>query len=135
MARPLILTNEPASFDRIRGLLGRQFAHPTIREHLRELNERYRAGHYQPYFQIHVGETPLFDDTTFNAWLNGTQYHRDIDKRMMIRELEEGLGPDTLDAIAVHFSAKVESIQRLDDGLVTAVLRKLERTSQPGPPS
>ena len=39
--------------------------------------EVFQKGGYEAYFQISVGNQPLFDESTFKLWLNGQQYHTD----------------------------------------------------------
>lgn len=131
LARPLILDREPASFENTRNLLARRFDNPRVREHLGAVLNQYRVGHYQPYFQFKVGDTPLFSEDTFKLWLNSAQYHRDPDKRKRLKELEDSIGRDNVhNLIALHLSAKIEAVWRLDDGLVATVLRKLDRLSK-----
>jgi hypothetical protein len=91
LARPIFLTQEPASFENTQAIFGRQSRGNALRRHLRYLRELYERGDYQPYFQVSIGDTPLFHETAVRAWLNGVEYHQDKDKAAVVASLEQSL--------------------------------------------
>jgi hypothetical protein len=75
--RPIILSREPASFEKMAGLLGKRFASDEMRKHLRAIRDIFEHGHLSRYMQVTVGGRELFKDETLKLWLNGEEYHQD----------------------------------------------------------
>lgn len=126
LARPFILSKEPASFDRVSGLLNRRFENDFFRKDIKRIQRHFVGGHYQQYIQIESNGIDVFGEDTFKLWVNARQYHRDHQKIKVIQELDASFGRDTADTLlALHFSAKVEAIITLSS-TVERVLGNLE---------
>jgi len=127
LARPLLLANEPASFENVLGLLGRRFENPTLRRALKTLRRHYESGRAGQYFQVTIGSTPMFTPDTFKLWLNAAEYHRDPDKREVLREIEAAIGPASVRGLMLNmFAEKIDVVRRLRHGLVHAILRRVD---------
>jgi len=101
LARPLLLSREPASFEKVCALFGKKGKDTALATHLKSVRNLYERGDYQPYFQITFNDTPLFHDKTLKAWLNGIEYHQDEEKRKLIKNLEQSLSEDVAKGIFV----------------------------------
>lgn len=123
LARPLFLAKEPASFEKIAGVIGKQAKGTTIAKHLKHLRTMYVRGDYQPYFQVTIGGVPLFDDKTLMTWLNGVEYHQDQEKAGIVRDLESSLSENVARGIFVsQLAGRVRSIFMLGH-LVSLIVR------------
>ena len=87
--RPLILSKEAASFERISGLLGKRFENNKFRGHLKLQRSIFEDGELKLYKQISVNDQPLLADATLKLWLNGEQYHTDEEKAATWKEIEK----------------------------------------------
>lgn len=101
LARPLFLALEPASFEKTQAVIGKRSKGTVLTKHLKHIREVYERGDYQPYFQVRVNGTPLFNDETLKAWLNGVEYHQDSEKADFVASLEKSLGADIARGIFV----------------------------------
>jgi hypothetical protein len=111
LARPLFLSREPASFEKAAAAIGKAAKGTAIAQHLKHVRSVYEYGDYQPYFQITVGDVPLFDDATLKHWLNGVEYHQDSEKEKVIRELEKSLSKEVARGIFVsQLSGRVRAV-------------------------
>jgi hypothetical protein len=90
--RPLILTEEPASFDKTAGLIGRRFADKAMKKHLKGVRALYETSRFSSYGQMHIADVPIFDQETMKKWLNAYGYHQDTDKRESLRFVEGEFG-------------------------------------------
>jgi hypothetical protein len=115
LARPLFLDNEPASFNKTRSILGRKAKNTVLADHLKYLGKLYQKGEYGLYFQIWIGDTPVFGDKTIKLWLNGVEYHQDEDKMAIIEVLEKSLTEKEVRGIFVsQISGRVRAIFLLE---------------------
>jgi len=74
----------------------------------------YEQGEYQPYFQVSIGGTPLFHESTTGAWLNGVEYHQDAEKAVLVERLERELGTNVALGIFVsQLSGRIKATRRL----------------------
>jgi hypothetical protein len=111
LARPFFLSQEPASFENVTAVFGRQCRGNALRRHLRYLCELYKRGDYQPYFQVSIGGTPLFHETTIRAWLNGAEYHQDEDKAALVAALEQSLTTNVARGVFIaQLSGRIRAI-------------------------
>ena len=111
LARPIFLSQEPASFENTQAIFGRQSRGNALRRHLRYLRELYERGDYQPYFQVSIGGTPLFHETMVRAWLNGVEYHQDKDKSAVVASLERSLNANGARGVFVaQLSGRIRAI-------------------------
>lgn len=109
--RPLILSREPTSFERVVGLLGRRFDHEKFRAHLKLKRTVFEDGELKLFLQIQVGDHPLLEDSTLRLWLNGEQYHTDEKKAAAWREIEAALTVENARALVItQLQAKVKAL-------------------------
>ena len=109
--RPLILSREPTSFERVVGLLARQFDNEKFRAHLKLKRTVFEDGELKLYMQIQVGDRPLLEDSTLRLWLNGEQYHTDKEKAAAWQEIEAALTVENTRALVItQLQAKVKAL-------------------------
>ncbi|OAD20873.1 hypothetical protein THIOM_003400 [Candidatus Thiomargarita nelsonii] len=109
--RPHILQKEPASFERTCSIIGKRFHSPEMRQHLKYVRNLYNKGEYSKYFQLSVGNLPLFSDEALSHWLNGIEYHQDSEKRKSVKEIEETISDKSARAIfLVQLTQKANAI-------------------------
>lgn len=114
LARPLFLAREPASFVKAQAIFGKKAKETVLTKHLKYIRDMYERGDYQPYFQITINKTPLFDDETLGAWLNGVEYHQESDKEELVASLEKVLGRDVARGIFVaQLSGRLRAAREL----------------------
>jgi len=78
--RPFILSDEPASFDRVSGLVARECKGEAVRRFLGALRDRYAGRLLQEQIQVLSNDVLINSEKTLNLWLNSHGYHRDRDK-------------------------------------------------------
>lgn len=126
LARPIFLSEEPASFEKTQAIFGKKSKGTALAKHLKILRNNYERGDYQPYFQIEIGDTKLFHDKTLRFWLNGIEYHQDSDKTLIVKKLEESLTENAVRGIFVsQLSGRIRAIFLLAQ-LVKLVVDKTE---------
>lgn len=109
--RPLILSREPTSFERITGMLGKKFDSDKFRSHLKLQRTVFEDGELKLFMQISLNDTPLLDDSTLKLWLNGEQYHTDEEKAASWKELEAALTIENTRALVItQLQAKVKAL-------------------------
>lgn len=114
VARPIVLGQEPASFEKVQAVFGKRAKGTALTKHLKHIREVYERGDYQPYFQVSINKTPLFDDETLKTWLNGVEYHQDSEKAELVTALEKALGDETARGIFVaQLSGRMRAAQML----------------------
>lgn len=101
VARPIFLAREPASFEKTQAAFGKTAKGTVLTKQLKYIREVYERGDYQPYFQVSINNTPLFDGETVRAWLNGVEYHQDAEKAELVASLDKALGSDVTRGIFV----------------------------------
>lgn len=111
LARPFFLAKEDTSFEKILAVFSGKSDGTALTKHLNYLRDLYERGDYQPYFQISISETPLFNDATSKIWLNGAEYHQDKNKAVVVTELESALTTDVARGIFVaQLSGRIKAI-------------------------
>jgi hypothetical protein len=124
--RPFILTNEPYSFDRVCGVLGKRLRRPFVLRLLKEARELYSGKRMQTRIQILSQEILLNSETTLMNWLNSHEYHRDKDKAAELDRLHKVFPLESSKAIFVLLlSDKLEALAETAD-LVELILGKRE---------
>lgn len=109
--RPLILSREVTSFERITGMLGKKFDSETFRGHLKLQRTIFEDGELKLYMQISLNDQPLLDDATLKLWLNGEQYHTDEEKAGTWKEIEKALTVENTRALVItQLQAKVKAL-------------------------
>lgn len=112
--RPLILSKEATSFDRIAGMLGKKFDSGNFRGHLKLQRTIFEDGELKLYMQISLNEQPLLADSTLKLWLNGEQYHTDEEKAATWKEIEDALTTENARALVItQLQAKVKALFNL----------------------
>jgi hypothetical protein len=130
LARPLLLSREPASFERICTLFGKKVKGTSLTKDLKSVRYLYEKGEYQPYFQIKVNGVALFHETTLKNWLNGVEYHQDAEKRAQIKKLSKDLGEETARAIFMaQLSGKIKALYFLSK-FVHLILKKYQQAAE-----
>src|SRR5258708_6374383 len=72
--RPFILNDEPASFNRVAGVLGRKLTQQPIRDVLGAERRYYDGRAWQKQGTIRTGETTVNSDEIVMKWLNAYEY-------------------------------------------------------------
>ena len=118
--RRLILQTEPTSFQNIRKLVSRKISSETVRMQLNLIKKKFFGRELQSLFVVyssaaeHEGFHLLNSEETLQSWLNGFEYHGDVDKRAHIESLHRMI---PLDDSKVFFlmmlSAKIDAIRIL----------------------
>lgn len=109
--RPLILSREVTSFERITGMLGKKFQSEKFRGHLKLQRTIFEDGELKLYMQISLNDQPLLDDATLKLWLNGEQYHTDDEKAATWKEIENALTVENTRALVItQLQAKVKAL-------------------------
>ena len=75
LLRPFILTNEPASFNRIAGLVKRRVESDYFRGAVRLQQEKYDGREQQRQIRITTNEGVLNSESMLQTWLNTHEYH------------------------------------------------------------
>ncbi len=99
--RPLFLEEEPASFVKVAGLIGRRFSHRAMKRHLKVIRGVHERSPFSGFGQITVADVPLWDYKTLKKWLYAFEYHQDPEKKEYLRDIEESIGKDGTRAIFV----------------------------------
>ena len=73
--RPILLTEEPGSFDRTCGAVRRAADDEFIGKQLRRIRDIYSGADLRDQVVISRGELVLNSDTAFQHWLTGFEYH------------------------------------------------------------
>lgn len=127
--RPLILSKEATSFERIAGMLGKKFVSDNFRGYLKLQRTIFEDGELKLYMQISLNDQPLLADSTLKLWLNGEQYHTDEEKAMTWKEIEEALTVENTRAFVItQLQAKVKALFNLQY-IATLVLEKADAQS------
>jgi hypothetical protein len=123
--RPIGLESEGTYFYKICSILGKQLAHPYVRNLIDEQREIYSGRRAQESFRMQRNDVDLNLDKVLYDWLNSYEYHRDKEKRKFIESLHDEVF--SLDASKVIFlgllSDKTEAIYNIA-ALVRVVLGK-----------
>jgi hypothetical protein len=123
--RPVILQNEPTSYVRVVGILGRRINHHLWRGFVKGYARSFRADNSQEFFSVKIGNLVLNSEEALDLWLNGYEYHRDREKR---HRLSASIGSEVTDVSRALFvdllGAKVEAILEVRD-----LVRWIERGS------
>lgn len=109
--RPFLLENEPISFHVVRGILARSSESTFLIARLRQIKDRFKGAGIGRQFRIDVGDMVLTSEATLNQWLNGFEYHRDLEKSAALIDAHDPVPVDSSRPIFVMMlSEKTESI-------------------------
>ncbi len=122
--RPFILTREPASFDRVCGIVARCLDHQYTRGYLKELRQQYRGDDAQALCRVSANGDLINSERTLMDWLNGYEYHRELERRERVASLHRLMPLESSMPIFMDMLGdKVNAIFRLAD-LVAVMLGK-----------
>lgn len=109
--RPLILSKEATSYERIAGLFGKKFKSENFRAYLKRQRTIYEDGELILYMQIRLNDQPLLAGSTLKLWLNGEQYHSDQEKADAWKKIERMLTSENARALIINqLQAKVKAL-------------------------
>jgi hypothetical protein len=115
VARAVFLAKEPSSFEKAAGIIGKRAANTVIARYLKTIHRIYREGPFQRYFQVTVSGTEVFHESTLLYWLNGVEYHQDLEKAAIVEKLKAALSPDgAQQAFVAQLQGRIEAVARLD---------------------
>lgn len=135
LLRPLILHKEPASFSSVRAILGQCFRDKHLATELKGIQFTFDHGQLARFMQIQIGEQRLFDETLLRLWLNGTQYHTDLEKAAAWRDFERSLTDDSVRVLVMNqLRDKVNGLMLIAQ-IVRAVLGYVSKAERTGIPS
>ena len=100
--RPIVLSQEPASFERVAAIVGHRFASQPLRNWLKQTRKVYEHGVLSLYMQMQLNDQKLFHDSLLKLWLNAEQYHQDKDKAAEWAKLEDALSKENARAIIIN---------------------------------
>lgn len=130
LLRPLILHNEPASFSSVRAILGRCFRDKALAAELKEIQFIFDHGQFAQFMQIQIGEQKLFDETLLRTWLNGTQYHTDIEKAASWQDFKRSLSDESTRVLLINqLRDKVNALMIIAQ-IVRAVVGDRDRSTE-----
>lgn len=116
LLRPLILAEEPFSFEKVCGMMGKKFANSGMRMQLKMIRNAYKHNRFTDFAQMTVDGIPVFDSDTTRIWLNAFEYHSDSEKRDALRLIEGQFSADGFRKIFVmQLIDKTKEIFRLND--------------------
>jgi hypothetical protein len=100
--RPFILTREPASFDRVRGVIGRRVRNSEFQQVLASQLEVWTGKGFSRQSPIRLNGRLLNDDRLFVDWLNAEEYHRDPEKAQSFRALRRQVPSSLFEWVLVN---------------------------------
>lgn len=113
--RPVTLEKERASFSRVMKILEGRLGHESVLNFLRLNQHAFRHGEMSLFFQVSIGDKPLFAESLLRTWLNGTQYHTDASKAADWAALEASLGEPSAQAVVMtQLHGKVVAVLNID---------------------
>lgn len=127
LLRPLILSSERASFDKIKATMGKKSANTILSKYMKVIGDVYKDGLYKRYVQISIKNIPLFQRETVNKWLNGIEYHQDKDKAEMVNKIKTALSDDDANSFFIaQLWGQIYAIFMLQDLLLHIIKKKEE---------
>jgi len=101
--RPFVLEKEATHFYRICNTVARRFEDGQIRDSIAQMEKVYQSEQFRKQVKIEFNNTCIINsDKTLDAWLNGFEYHRNGDKRLLIAAINEILPMQPLKAVFLH---------------------------------
>lgn len=92
--RPVYLSHEPASFDKVAELIGRRFSHKAMKRHLKAIRNVKDTSPYSGFGQFTIGEVPVWDNESLKKWMYAFEYHQDPEKKEYLKDVQANLGQD-----------------------------------------
>lgn len=100
--RPLYLSDDPASFDKVAGLIGRRFSNKAMKRHLKAIRSVKDKSPYSGFGQFTIGDVPLWDNETLKKWLYAYEYHQDPEKKEHLKHVEANLSQEGIRTVFVQ---------------------------------
>lgn len=114
--RPFILLREPASFAKVLSIFGKRLNGDLFRTAFKQFRQLFKDGNHSFTVNLSSNGTNLFSDKLFSAWLNGLEYHGDIEKKNFIENLEDKFGANLVQgAIVSVLKGRVMAIGMLNN--------------------
>jgi hypothetical protein len=79
--RPLLLSDEPASFYNVALLIGRQISNGCVRAELKRLRQKFRGEFMPSIMTLHNVDGEHSMEVVFDMWINAFEHHRDLEKK------------------------------------------------------
>ncbi len=114
--RPFLLQNEPLEFNRTVNLLQRYIRHEWMGACFQSLKDLFSGKEFQRQTRITSGELLVNCERTLMTWLNAYEYHRDNDKRRLIKDLDARFPEEfSRSLFVVMVIEKVKAVLRFGD--------------------
>lgn len=104
--RPLYLLDDPASFDKVAGLINRRFSHKAMKRHLKAIRSVKDTSPYSGFGQFSIGDVPVWDNETLKKWLYAFEYHQDPEKKEYLKHVEANLSQEGIRTVFVQQLSK-----------------------------
>lgn len=127
LARPLILDREPASFKNTLTVYRRAFKGTEGSGQVKFLSDLYLNGDYSKYLQFSTSGLDVFSDKMTRIWLNGGEYHQDVEKIHLVKQVESMLSEHSARGLFIaQLSGRVKAINKLHS-MVADTLRAMKK--------
>lgn len=114
--RPIRLTNEPASFDKVAARIKQRFGGKPMKRQIDAMRSIIEESPFAAYGQITMGDVPLWDSETLEKWLNAFEYHQDEDKKRYLSGVLQTIGDEGMNIVFVQqLRAQCEGYMRLEE--------------------
>lgn len=123
--RPIELNNEPASYNRVTGIIGRRMAHPVIREFLKECRSFFDGKADQQVYTFQAGGRTLNSLEVFADYMNACHYHVDGNRKAAIEAITKNVPLEVLEGvIQVFLNSKMKAVRMIAQFIRTVDMHK-----------
>lgn len=113
--RPFILQKERTSFYSICSILSRRLSHSHFRAVIERQRAEFSGKHFQGLVDISANGVTLNSDEILNKWLNGYEYHHDLEKQGEIEALHQLFPLESSRAIFINMIMdKAKAVSEID---------------------
>lgn len=91
LLRPLILEGEDTYLPNVLGIIARTLNDKFVRANLKAARDAFLGKTMQGLYKWSVGDLVVNSDEGLKLWLNAFEYHRDEDKRALLKEMNRSL--------------------------------------------
>lgn len=114
--RPIRLTNEPASFDKVAARIKQRFGGKPMKRQIEAIRSIVEESPFAAYGQITMGDVSLWDSETIEKWLNAFEYHQDEDKESYLAGVLQNIGYEGMNIVFVQqLRGQCEGYIRLEE--------------------
>lgn len=111
--RPFLLQDEDHYFYSFKKLLERRLHHhPAFLKHLNEIKAHFELQHMQKRVNLHGPGRPPLSKAVVMDWLNATEYHKNSEKRRIVKE-DLGIFGDDQNGRPIVLFALTDMIQAI----------------------